>query len=99
MTRKKLPRGWSVVPLGSVGEWGSGGTPQRSEAAFFAGGTLPWLVIGDLNESVVRDAQTHITPAALDNSPAKLLPVGTLLVAMYGSIGKTAITGVPCATN
>jgi type I restriction enzyme, S subunit len=35
----------------------------------------------------------------LQNSSAKLLPIGTLLVAMYGSIGKLGITGIECATN
>jgi restriction modification system DNA specificity domain protein len=57
------------------------------------------LVIGDLNESVVYRSNLCITEEGLKNSSAKLLPTGTLLVAMYGSIGKTAITGVQCATN
>lgn len=56
-------------------------------------------MIGDLNDSVVRSASNRITEAGLANSSAKLLPVGTLLVAMYGSIGKLGITGIECATN
>lgn len=94
----KLP-GWTFTDLGSLGRWGSGGTPNRSTSAYYQGGDIPWLVIGDLNERVVIRAQSAITKLGLENSSAKLLPPGTLLVAMYGSIGKTAVTGVACATN
>ena len=95
----ELPCGWATAKLGDLGSWGSGGTPSRSNKAYYEHGTIPWLVIGDLNESVVYRAATCITEEGLKNSSAKLLPAGTLLVAMYGSIGKTAITGVQCATN
>ena len=91
--------GWSITELGSLGQWGSGGTPSRSILAYYEGGHIPWLVIGDLNEGIVFSAKATITEAGLENSSAKLLPPGVLLVAMYGSIGKTSITGVPCATN
>lgn len=91
--------GWSITELGSLGRWGSGGTPSRSIPAYYEGGDIPWLVIGDLNEGTVVSAKTTITQMGLENSSAKLLPPGALLVAMYGSIGKTSITGVACATN
>ena len=94
-----LPHGWAVARLGNLGDWGSGGTPSKSNKAYYESGTIPWLVIGDLNESVVYRSNLCITEEGLKNSSAKLLPTGTLLVAMYGSIGKTAITGVQCATN
>lgn len=93
------PFGWTTTLLGGFGKWGSGGTPKRTEQRYFAGGTIPWLVIGDLNDAVVTSAATHITPAAIEESSAKLVPAGTLLIAMYGSIGKTGIAGIPCATN
>lgn len=91
--------GWTITDLGSLGRWGSGGTPNRSTPEYYEGGDIPWLVIGDLNERTVIRAQNAITKLGLENSSAKLLPAGTLLVAMYGSIGKTSVTGVACATN
>lgn len=91
--------GWTTTTLGVLGRWGSGGTPSRSKSEYYEGGEIPWLVIGNLNESLVTHASAFITQRGLENSSAKLLPAGTLLVAMYGSIGKTAITGIPCATN
>ena len=95
----KSPNGWANVELQELGDWGSGGTPRKSHSRFYSDGTIPWLVIGDLNDDVVTQAQTYITEEGLLNSSAKLLPPNTLLVAMYGSIGKLGITGVECATN
>jgi type I restriction enzyme S subunit len=89
---------WDRVSLGSLGEWGSGGTPLRSEPQYY-GGSIPWLVIGDLNDGVVTSASSTITEEGLANSSARLLPKGVLLIAMYGSIGKMGITGIECATN
>jgi type I restriction enzyme S subunit len=89
---------WQSVTLGDLGEWGSGGTPAKSHPEYY-GGHIPWLVIGDLNNSVVLKAETHITEAGLKNSSAKLVESGTVLIAMYGSIGKLGIAGMRCATN
>lgn len=94
-----LPDGWALVKLDDVGQWGSGGTPTRTNFNYYSGGTIPWLVIGDLNDGYVHKATTHITELGLQNSSAKLLPAQTILVAMYGSIGKLGITAIECATN
>src|SRR5262249_4293074 len=59
----------------------------------------PWAVIGDLNDGVVTDTASSITQAGLAESSASLILPGTLLVAMYGSIGKLGIAGVEMATN
>jgi type I restriction enzyme S subunit len=84
--------------LGDVGKWGSGGTPPKTHADYY-GGDIPWLVIGDLNDGIVTSASGSITQKGLENSSAKLIPPGALLVGMYGSIGKLGITGFECATN
>ena len=91
-------RSWERAALGTLGEWGSGGTPLRSEPTYY-GGSIPWLVIGDLNDGVVTSASTCISENGLANSSARILPKDVLLVAMYGSIGKLGITGIECATN
>jgi type I restriction enzyme S subunit len=94
----ELPSGWSRAPLADVGTWGSGGTPSRSDAKAY-GGDIPWLKIGDLPDGPVVSAEERITEHGLAVSAAKLLPPNTLLIAMYGSIGKLGITTEPCATN
>jgi len=93
-----LPKGWVKVTLNDIGKWGSGGTPKRTNPAYY-GGDIPWLIIGDINDGYVNEAKTYITQEGLENSSAKLVPANTLLIAMYGSIGKLGITEMECATN
>lgn len=99
MEEGKLPEGWVRVSLGEIGVWGSGGTPKRTNPAYYESGTIPWLKIGDLTDGPVRSAETYITRRGLENSSAKLLEPETVLVAMYGSIGKLGITKIECTTN
>lgn len=95
----ELPCGWTVTTLGEVANWGSGGTPSRSESKFY-GGTIPWIKSGELNSRYVTTAEEHITEAALNGSSAKLFRAGSVAIAMYGAtIGKTAILGIDAATN
>lgn len=96
---KKLPNGWAIKPMTEVVTWGSGGTPKATESQYYDNGDIPWLIIGDLNDGVVTESQSKITELGLKNSSAKIIPAGTLLVAMYGSIGKLGITGIECCTN
>ena len=94
----QIPKHWKFVRLNDVGEWGSGGTPLKTHQEYY-GGDIPWLVIGDLNGTIVHSAEKYITQAGLENSSAVLLEPNTLLIAMYGSIGKLGVTGITCATN
>ncbi len=84
--------------LGDVAEWGSGGTPRRGVAEYFGEGT-PWLSIADLNDGVVCEARESLTAAGIANSSAKVVPAGTVFVAMYGSIGKLGVAGREMCTS
>lgn len=95
----ELPEGWKWKKMTDVVIWGSGGTPKATEPKYYKNGTIPWLIIADLNDSFVMDSEKKITKLGLDNSSAKMVPKNTLLVAMYGSIGKLGITGIECCTN
>jgi len=95
---EELPLSWRVVPFANLGQWGSGGTPLKGHPEYY-GGDIPWLKIGDLNDGLVTTAETCITDEGLANSSAKMIPPGVVLVAMYGSIGKSGITGIRCCTN
>lgn len=94
-----LPSYWEIKKMTEVVTWGSGGTPKATEKSYYENGTIPWLIIGDLNDGIVNSSLSKITELGLKNSSAKMIPVGTLLVAMYGSIGKLGITGIECCTN
>ena len=98
--RNEKKKGWSHIPLAKLGSWGSGGTPTSSRKDYYQNGTIPWAVIGDLNNDIMTSTEGLITERALKDSSSKLIPEGSILIAMYGaSIGKTAITGIECCTN
>ena len=94
----ELPRGWTWTTFKKIASWGSGGTPKRSEHRYY-GGNIPWAVIGDLNDGKITECSESITQEGLDNSNCKLIEPGTVLIAMYGSIGKLGIAGMRMATN
>jgi len=90
---------WRSRPLSELATTTSGGTPSRNRKDYF-NGIIPWIKSGELNDGYIHKAEEHITEAGLENSSAKLLPPGTVLIAMYGAtIGKTAILKTEASTN
>jgi type I restriction enzyme S subunit len=95
-----MSQGWTWKPLGEVCKTSSGGTPLSSRKEFYEGGTIPWLVSGEVAQGNVREAKNFITAAGLENSAAKLFPRDTVLVAMYGATaGQVGILKFEAATN
>lgn len=91
--------GWVEANLGEVAEWWSGGTPKAREPRYYENGTIPWAVIADMNKGVIDSTNSYITEEALDLIGGRLAPVGSVLISMYASVGKSAIANVPLATN
>ncbi len=79
---------WPKVPIGQVARVQNGTTPSRAKAAYWADGTIPWLATGKVHEREIRDADEYITPEALDQCSLRVIPAGSVLVAMIGQ-GKT----------
>lgn len=99
MSDNELPEGWANARLQDVAQWGSGGTPSRSNKSYF-GGTIPWIKTGELGPLYVSTTEETITAEGLKNSSAKLFPGGSVAIAMYGAtIGKTSILGIDATTN
>ena len=95
----EVPEGWMWTTLGVIGTWQSGETPSRSNKSYY-GGNIPWLKTGDLNDGYITHIPEFITEEAVVNSSAKLNPVGSVLIAMYGAtIGKLGILTFPATTN
>ncbi|WP_062810867.1 restriction endonuclease subunit S [Alcanivorax sp. NBRC 102028] len=79
----------------------SGGTPSRGNEAYWAG-SIPWAKISDLEaagDGYIKDTEEHITEEGLKAIRGRLFDNGTLLFAMYGSVGKTAIVKGEVSTN
>ena len=85
---------WPVEPLFALFATKSGTTPSRSRADYFQDGTIPWVKTLDLRDGPIRSTDEKITPQALDDTHLSILPVGTVLVAMYGGFNQIGRTGV-----
>lgn len=97
-----VPENWDVIKTGDVCNLSSGGTPDRGNPAFWKDGTIPWVKTGEVTYRVVADTEERITPLGLKSSAAKLLPAGTLVMAMYGqgiTRGRVARLGIEATTN
>ena len=96
---QKLPDGWCLTILGSIGTWQSGATPSRLQKDYY-GGNIPWLKTGDLNDGIITNIPEFITEKALKETSVKLNPIDSILIAMYGAtIGKIGILSFPATTN
>ena len=94
-----IPNSWEWVRLGSIGDWGSGATPNRSIPEYY-GGDIPWLKTGDLNDGYINNIPENISQLALEKISVRLNPAGSVLIAMYGAtIGKVGILTFPATTN
>lgn len=77
----------------------SGGTPSRSNLEYF-GGDIPWIKSGEINQEFIFVTEESITKAGLENSSARIVESGSILVAMYGATaGKIAINHIDAAIN
>lgn len=97
-----VPITWVIEPINTNFSVISGGTPSRSASGYWNGGTIPWVKTTEIDYCIIEETEEHITQAGLDSSSAKLLPPGTLLLAMYGqgvTRGKVAILGIKAACN
>lgn len=97
-----VPESWELASIDAHHAVVSGGTPPRGNHAFWLGGTIPWVKTTEVDYCVITETEEHITPLGLENSAAKLLPAGTVLMAMYGqgvTRGKVAILGIEAACN
>ena len=95
------PMGWRTAPIGDACDVIGGGTPRRSEAAYFGGG-IPWATPTDVTELAdlyIGRTKETITETGLRKSSARLAPAGTVLLTSRATIGFTAIAARPMATN
>ena len=97
-----IPEDWEVKRLGEIAELSSGTTPSRTNNDFYSNGSIPWVKTTDLNNSILYSTEELVTNKALEKTSLKLLPKGTVLVAMYGGfnqIGRTAMLGIEATIN
>jgi type I restriction enzyme, S subunit len=93
---------WQDTTIGKVcSKVFSSGTPTSTNPAYY-GGAIPWLRTKEVNYGKVFKTEQHITQLGLTNSSAKLVPINSVVVAMYGNgdtAGRVAINKIALTTN
>lgn len=92
-----------TVNLGSIAKITSGGTPDRANPVYW-GGRVPWVKTTLVQNCEIRadDIDEKITEAGLKGSSAKLIPAGSILMALVGqgkTRGQVAILGTEAAIS
>ena len=88
---------WEEKTLGEVFKTYSGGTPDTTKKKTYYGGTIPFIRSAEINK---EETELFLTQEGLENSSAKLVNKGDLLVALYGAnSGDSAIAKINGAIN
>ncbi|EKU58487.1 type I restriction endonuclease subunit S [Acinetobacter nosocomialis] len=96
-----VPKEWKIKTIGDIATVSSGGTPNRKEQAYW-NGDIPWVTTAEVQFKTILDSAEKITKEGLTNSSAKLFPINTILMAMYGqgkTRGQVAKLGIEASTN
>ena len=65
---------WLDKRLGDVCQTGAGGTPLSSKKEYYQGGTIPWLMSGEVEGMNICATSKFISKAGLENSSARIFP-------------------------
>ena len=93
---------WEQRKLGEISQITAGGTPSTKELTYWNPKEVPWLASGEVHKKYIYDTDEMISEEGLNNSSAKWVEEGSVLIALAGQ-GKTrgtaAITRIPITTN
>lgn len=97
----EIPEGCRVNRVGALCQFiTSGGTPSRHNVKYWIGGDIPWIKTQELCDGNIYDAEEKINANGLKNSSARIMPVNTVSMAMYGAtVGKLGILKKEMSTN
>ena len=84
--KENLPEGWRMGTISDFcKEMKSGGTPSRNHNEYWNQYDYPWLKSGEVHNNIIVDVEEYISEAGLKNSSAKIIPSGSVVMAMYGA--------------
>jgi type I restriction enzyme S subunit len=95
------PSSWTPTKLSKCGVWSAGGTPDRETVSYYEG-AIPWVKSGEVNYCTITETEDHLSEEGAKQTTCGVLPIGTLLIAMYGAgvtRGRVATLGVEASTN
>ena len=87
---------WKSIRLGDECVFFSGGTPKSTDSSYY-GGSIPFIRSGEIHG---EKTGLFLTEAGLQNSSAKMVSKGDLLIALYGATsGEVDISKIDGAIN
>jgi type I restriction enzyme S subunit len=98
----KIPSHWDLVPLKRISQdIVSGGTPDTSNPDYWDDDGTPWVSISDMTENgkYLTGTKKGLSSLGLQSKGLSPIPLGSVFISIYGSMGKTSITMVDCVSH
>lgn len=96
--KREIPEGWQLSTIGGTFKTYLGGTPSRDKDEYWEPGEVNWLSSGENPSTFVVAPDEKISNLGLQNSPAKLLPAGTVILSIVRHL-RASILSIEAATN
>ena len=102
-----VPEHWDVRKLTSIAVLESGHTPSRQRPDYWIEEdcVIPWFTLADVGflrderNTVITGTSQKISQIGIQNSSARLLPIGTVLLSRTASVGFSGITAIAVAVS
>ncbi len=98
----KIPKNWIWCRLKNIVGVTGGGTPSKGRSDYW-NGNIPWISPKDMKSLTVSSSELKVTEKGVENSSAKMIPKGSLLIVGRSGILKrmipVAINEIECTVN
>jgi type I restriction enzyme S subunit len=89
-----IPKGWKAGTIGEICDSVvNGSTPLRTNSAYWSSDDISWFKTGELSDNFLFESKESITQLALEKTSVKVLPRGSVLMAIYAAptVGRLGI--------
>lgn len=96
-----IPNEWLKTCIGMAGFVSNGSTPSRAVAEYW-NGRISWVSSGEVRNNLILETKEKISQSGFESSSVRLLPIGTVLIAMIGegkTRGQSALLGIEATIN
>lgn len=96
-----VPNNWVSCQIGNIGIVCNGSTPSRKISDFW-NGSISWVSSGEVKNNHILFTRESISELGFKNSSVRILPKGTVLLAMIGegkTRGQSAILNIEATIN
>lgn len=100
--KREIPDRWRNGTLEDLGEIIAGGTPSTNHPEYYSENGIAWITPNDLsnsNDKYITHGERDISEIGLNNSSARLMPEGTVLLTSRAPIGYLGIAANEVCTN